>query len=365
MASENYIKLRHLEEAIGFITNQNESLRKAISQSEFEFESLRMQIEAEQTKSIDLANELSQYATLNEKTKRLEFDIHKAIAERDFHSNQYLEVKKRLKTTRSNDFQIASLKKELQIKSTEVDQLKHKVEKAKSEIDNLFVFSERPQETKGAQIEEYYAKKMATLEEAIVKANDERKAMEGKAEATLRQSDPGHIRPEQLKDLIVENETLKVKVEEGRRENNDLRNELDRLQRSSADNANSEQIHQNIVFQQSLERIVKEIEAIKQDNLRLQRGSQAKKLGDFGNQDLLQKLTNLGVEKRVLNQKVEDLAHVLDQKMMQIESMKADTPDTDALQHLIDANKRMSTEIFRLQEQLRKIEQASKDSFHS
>ena len=110
-----------------------------------------------------------------------------------------------------------------------------------------------------------------------------------------------------------------------------------------------------------MENHLKEIEKLKQENFKLNNFQKTQKLDDFRHSDLMQKLTNLGVEKRVLQQKADELDNIFEIKKAELEGLRSDGPGIQALQNLIDANKRLSAEICSLQQQMRSAEQHYRD----
>lgn len=358
MDSENYIKVRHLQEAILFITNQNETLRKNISQNNFEIDSLANDFETQKDREENLKQEIQEINNISEKIKKLEFEIKKTNEEKAFHIEQHQETKKKLYLKQNNDFQINSFKKELAFKKIEAENLKTKIENMKNQIEELFLFSEKPTEEINGSTEFFYAKKIAALEEKVQKLKKENSELELKN--LIKKKDLGENKIEVSKILLQENETLKQKLIEEKQANFSLKQEFEKVKNESLNQKNEQ--NQNSKLPQIVENYLKEIEKLKQENFKLNNSQKTQKLGDLGHFDLMQKLTNLGVEKRVLQQKADELENIFEMKNAELESMRSDGPDSDALQNLIDANKRLSAEIFRLQEQLRQIESFSRDS---
>ena len=303
METDYFIKIRQLEEAINFIENQNSALLKTISNQIFELETLENNLETEKYKNEDLAEEIESTKTLLQKTRHLEFEITKTQKEKEFHSIQHAETKKKIHTKTNQEFQINSIKKELISKINEVESLKKKIDEYKNEIEQLFVYSEKPKNNNKGEIEGYYAKKILNLEEAIHKISGEVNDLE-KTKRTETGLNLLNENTSNLKQLMIENETLRVKVEEAKKENASLKNELEELRN---DNMGKSEIKGKPNFQSHVQQYVKEIEKLKEENEKLAASKGGPKTGESMNPEAMFTLNKLNTEKRILSQKLDDL----------------------------------------------------------
>lgn len=359
MSSESYVKVRHLEEAVNFIENQNENLLKFLQNSDFELQNLSNHLETEILKGRDLEHEIQTSLLLEEKSKQLAFEIEKAEKEREFHINQHAETRKKIYNRQNSDFQISSIKKELNFKSEEVENLKIKVETAKNEIEQLLIFGERPQEEKKGQIETFYAKKIVELESTVKALTEERNSLEGKKNSQA--NEPRKFQYEQSKTLQIENDILRKKIEDFNQENFGLKTELEKLKIHGFSEKVREISDEEIKTR--TQKYKDKIAKLRQENISLSKKiAKSQKVGQPENVEHSKKVNEITLEKKLFIQNIENLTHEIEIKKAEIEAINLESSDSEALQKLIDANKRMSAEIFKLQEQLRKVESFSRDS---
>jgi chromosome segregation ATPase len=381
-STSNYInQIGELEKALGEQRIENEKLKTTLKSYQFDLESYEKQLEVEKEKAASAMEELDSCQELRNRLDESVFEIQKLESERDFHHKNHMDLRKERYNRSNGEFQVVNLKRELSFKSEEVEALKNRCQELQQNVEELMIFAEKPLNEKESSTETFYAKKIVELESIIKRLRDEHSDVETIGARRSRRLSPrsasykdlafhngGSNSDEKLVTLKIENDALKQKIETNRKENNMLRSDLERL-KLKEENSNREP---NPVpqAQKLLKEYQDQISSLQQENQKLRQSLNSKiSTGKHDNEEIvsdLQKMVSaLETEKGQLLQKIDSLQTEIaykNRELVRLHELGGEDTNQETIQNLINANKRMTVEINRLQEQIRKMESFSRDS---
>jgi len=377
--STNYItQIGELEKQLGEQRIENERLKTAIRDLRFELESREKQLESEQLKSTAAMEELENCQELRHKLEESMFEIQKLESERDFHHRNHMELRKDRYARTNNEFQLTNLKREINFKSDEVESLKQRCTELQQNIEELMVFAEKPLNEKEGSTETFYAKKIVELEATIKRLREEKVEQDTTGIRRSRKPSPrstsykelgaiNMLSDEKSLTLKFENDALRQKNETARKEIQLLKAEVEKLKLQESPVVNGNGPAQS---QSALREYQAQIESLQQENSRLkQLVNSRSNVGKNDNEGIIQNLqrtvASLEREKSHLQEEVKNLQRELaikNKELVRMSEQNRDDMNQDTIQNLIEANKRMTAEITRLQEQIRKMESFSRDS---
>lgn len=370
-------QIGELETEIGQIRIENEKNKQMINDYEFEIGNRDKQLEIENNKVLNLMKELESCQELRDRLDESIFEIQKLENERDFHHKNHVDLRKELYQKTNSEFQLNQFKRDLHYKNEEFVGLKERCGDLEKQIDELLVFAEKPRNEKQTTTETFYAKKIVDLERVIKSLKEEKFQLENfygdKSERKKRDSNTTQKNEKDFGRNNLEFETLKMKLETSKRENNLLKKQLDQARHNALNNSRSSQNNSNnLKYQTMIKRYMKQIEELRQENRIL---SEKKSFSQAPNRnnyesfqkkiDLHKKRINILMEEKMdLERKVENLNNELKRKdRMLIESKKnGNLGENEKMKRLMEANMRMTEEINRLQEQFRKMESQNRSS---
>ena len=357
-----------LEKALGELRIENERLRTQVKDLEFGLDSRGQELEAERQRAEATLAELEGCGELELRLEEAQLEVRRLKNDLDFHHRCHVELRKEKHTRGMGDFQLASLRRDLAFRGEEVEALKLRCQELQQSVEELMVYAGKPLNEKPGSAESHFARQIVELEATVRRMREERAELEATGKRSRR---PSPRAPGSCKDLPpddtattlrFENDALRQRVETARKDNLLLRAELEKLRgqpegpiRESPGLAQAQACLQDCQAQNEL---------LQQDNQRLRLMAGAKPGGEPKTAELERQLAQLQKEKTPLADRVRSLEQEVAVKNKEIVRLQADTRDDnqETIHNLIEANKRMTVEITRLQEQIRKMESFSHDS---
>lgn len=371
-----------LEREVGALRVENTVFKQTLKDLEFELENTKHQLTIEKNKTENLNNELESHQDLRDRLDEYALEIQKLEGERDFHHKNHVELRKELYNKTSAEFHINKLKRDLHYKTEELATAKDRCAELELQINELLIFAEKPRNEKQNNAETFYAKKIVELESTIKKLKDEKFEIENfhntsfdNRRALMGEGGRGFERPSENNKLAqLEIDTLKRKVETLKSENDMVKKQLENArgaQRADSFTLNGEGGDR---YQQSLKNYIREIEDLKSELRRLKNQpgpADTSRMDDFYSKTIeeqRQKISTLQQEKTALQMKIDTLNRELMEKNREISEMKQGNEmgvGDETVDNLREANKRMTVEIGRLQDQLRRMDSLNKSSMMS
>lgn len=374
--------MTELEREVGSLRIENSKYKQTINDLEYELDTTKQQLAIEKNKTDNLNNELESHQDIRDKLDEYILETQKLESERDFHHKNHIELRKELYNKTSAEFQINKLKRDLFYKGEELSAVKERCTELELQINELLVFAEKPRNEKQANSETFYTKKIVELESTIKKLKDEKFEIENFHNTSFDRrallSEPNIHKFDKSADFDrlskFEIEALKKKVDTLKSENEYIKKQLE--------NARSAKNADNISFsgeeagkyQQMLKGYTTEIEELKTELRRLKSNPaqpENSRMEDFyikTIEEQKQKISSLQQEKTALQIKIDTLNRDLMQKNREISDLKEGMRiggGDDNTDQLREANKRMTMEIGRLQDQLRRLDSFNKTSMMS
>lgn len=370
-----------LEKEVSLLRVENSQQKQAIRDMQFELENTKQQLTQERNKTSNLNNDLEHHQDLRDKLDEYVLELQKLEGERDFHHKNHVELRKELYNKTSAEFQINKLKRELHYKTGELGFTKDRCGELEAQINELLIFAEKPRNERQHNAETFYAKRIVELEAALKKVKDEKFELENFTVSSIdHKKSVGHgfgPKVEKLSDdtrmAQLEFDTLKRRVETLKAENEHLKRQLESSKEAKSANFASNNA-ENDKYQKLLKDYLRQIDGLKAELNTLKKGPMQ---ADNSNRDDLyvrtieeqkQKINTLQQEKTALQIKIDTLNKELMDKNREIADLKQNNVygvDEETVNHLREANKRLTVEIGRLQDQFRKMESINRSSMVS
>lgn len=371
--------MSELDRDVSALRVENSKLRQSLNDLEYELDNAKQQLDIEKNKAESLANDLENHQELRDKVDELTLEVQKLEGERDYHHKNHVDLRKELYNKTNAEFQINKLKRELFYRNEEHTTIKERCAELEWQINELLVFAEKPRNEKQNNAETFYAKKIVELENTIKKLKDEKFEIENFHNTSLdnrrglfsgtdiskadKPSDIGRI-------TQLEVETLKRKIDTLKSENEFMKRQLENARGAKRADSFSGMERDNHMAKD----YIKQIEDLKAEVRRLKSQvgqGDTSRMDDFylkTIEDQKQKISTLQQEKTTLQIKIDTLNRELMEKAREISELKQGNAlgvGNETVDYLRDANKRMTIEIGRLQDQLRRMESLNKTSMIS
>lgn len=371
-----------LEREVNSLRIENNRFKQTIDDLEYELSNTKQQLSIEKNKNNNLNHDLESHQDLRDKLDEYALEIQKLESERDFHHKNHIELRKELYNKTSAEFQINKLKRDLHYKIEQQNSLQERCVELEAQVNELLVFAEKPRNDKKQTSDEYYTKRIVELENAIKKLKEEKFELENFHNTSLDNrkfflSDANN-KLDKTSDVSktqqMEVDMLKRRVEILKMENDQMKKQLENAKGAKrADNftINNDESERH---RQMINTYIKEIEELKNEVRKLKNQpiqTESSNLADFYMKTIEEqkmKITSLQQEKTALQIKIDTLNRELMEKNREVSEMKQTNGygvGDQTVDQLRDANKRMTIEIGRLQDQLRKLDSFSKNSMLS
>ena len=372
-----------LEREVNGLKVENNKFKQTIKDLEYELDNTKQQLSLEKNKTENLTNELEQHQDLRDRLDEYSLEIQKLEGERDFHHKNHVELRKELYNKTNAEYQINKLKRELYYKNEEFTTIKDRCAELEAQINELLVFAEKPRNEKQNNAETFYAKKIVELENTIKKLKDEKFEIENFHNTSFDNrrgllSEVNNHKIDKSSDnnriAQLEIDTLKRKVETLKTENEYMKKQLESARSAKRADNFSLNGDSSDHYQQMIKTYKNEIEDLKSEIRRLKSQTsqgESSRMDDFyikTIEEQKQRISALQQEKTALQTKIDTLNRELMEKNREVSELKhgnAFGVGDDTVDQLRDANKRMTMEIGRLQDQLRRMESFNKTSMMS
>ena len=376
--------ISEMEKDVNSLRVENNKYKQHIKDLEYELDNTKQQLSFEKNKNENLTNELENHQDLRDKLDEYVLESQKLESERDFHHKNHVELRKELYNKTSAEYHINKLKRELHYKSEEFNSLKERCAGLEAQINELLVFAEKPRNEKQNNAETFYAKKIVELENIIKRLKDEKFEIENFHNSSFDNrraflSEVNNARNDRSGDggkmAQLEIDTLKRKIETLKGENEYMKKQLENARTAQKANDIFGYNGDGADYSQKMvQRYKAEIDELKSEVTRLK---SQRPQGDTSRMDEFyaktieeqkQKISALQQEKTALQSKIDTLNRELMEKNREVSELKqgnAHGVGDETVDHLREANKRMTKEIGRLQDQLRRMESFNKTSMIS
>lgn len=282
MKFTNFQYIAELERNLGEMRMENNNLKRSQASSDRQLSQMTKEMEYMQEENQRLRSELHKLEQVRVQLEEVTLELDRMKADRDFHNEQHLNLRKELLEIVKQEYELDSLKREKVFIEGELRNYKEKSVIYEKQIDELTILAKRPV-SKGTgdgtdKQEHYYAKKILELETKLKdtkKAHDDLKrendnfkvGMKGGLDESkltamdFRASTPDNLM-EQLNLLKKKNESLK-------KENEIIRRELKNLN-PNADANLSRAVGGGNDSDARIRELQKQIEQLTRKNLKLE-----------------------------------------------------------------------------------------------
>ncbi len=364
MDSTTMQRIVALEREFSALKAENIDLRNKAEQINAAIVQAQAELSNEQNKNNAVLKQVHDFQEQEVRNEELDFELQKVNGERDFNRRHHLEAKRTESGRLTTEFNLASIKRELQFKREESDSLKQWLGELNAQIDELSAFVKKPtsDHKNDAEAEAVYSQKIVDLEESLKKIKEHNASLTSTIEKAAKSSGNFQFngaKIDQARIIISENEALRQKVESVRKENVLIKSQTERLKQNGQQTAKLSSKDQAM-----LDSYTAELETLKKENQRLkaENGPVLKEFSDQSGPDLAAKIKAASQEKLSLEEKAQRLMEQIDYKEREIENLRMEGSDGEAVRKMVEANKKMALEINRLQDQIRKLESFSRDS---
>ena len=167
-SNANYIhQVNELERTVSELRIQTTKQEQIIKDLEYELENTNQQLTNERNRTDNLNAELENFSELRDKFDEYVFEIKRLEGERDYHHKNHVELRKDLYGKTTSEFQIGKYKRELHYKTEELQAAKERCQNLEEQINELFIFAEKPRNEKQNNAEAFYAQKIRELEKKV------------------------------------------------------------------------------------------------------------------------------------------------------------------------------------------------------
>lgn len=241
MGFNNFQYIAELEKNSAEMRMEYNNMRRTTLQNERQLTQYAKELEYIQEENNRLRNDLHKVEQLKSQLEEVTLDLDRVKADRDFHNEQHLNLRKELLEIVKQEYELDSLRREKVFIEGELKNYKEKSIIYEKQIDELTILAKRPISKSSAEgsdkQEHYYAKKILELEtklKDLKRSNDELKHENTNYKAGIktnldesRLNEAGGFRAttpdsllEQVNLLKKKNDTLKKENEILRRERN-------------------------------------------------------------------------------------------------------------------------------------------------
>ena len=358
-------KINILEIQFNDLKINNQQFRQQIDSQTGTLKQIETELQEQISQNENLLNQINNKHEIRIKNDELEFEFQKLEGERNFHKKHHIEAKKTIFAKLNQDNSLSFICRELENQKEENEALRVWIGDLSIHMDEIGAFVARPIETakNDTESENLYANRVLELEAITANLRDVNAILQlSETKSKTFDTNISSLRVDQTKAIIIENESLSEKIESLRKENLMIHGELEKRKKQR----NDDQVEQIINSQEQimLEKYISEIEKLKLENAKLLKNNEPiiRQFPDNKNFELNKKISVYEKEKKEIEAKIEQLIEKIGFKDREIFECNLEGSDGDAIKKMIDANKKMSTEINRLQEQMIKLESFSRDS---
>lgn len=239
MNATNFQYIAELERNSAELRMEYNNLRRTTMQSERQLTQYAKEIEYIQDENTRLRNDLHKSEQLRGQLEEVTLDLDRMKADRDFHNEQHLNLRKELLEIVKQEYELDSLRREKVFIEGELKNYKEKSIIYEKQIDELTILAKRPISKNTAdgsdKQEHYYAKKILELEtklKDLKRSNDELKHENVNYKAGIktnldesRLNEAGGFRATTPDSLLEQVNLLKKKNDTLKKENDILRRE--------------------------------------------------------------------------------------------------------------------------------------------
>ena len=243
MKFNNFQYIAELERNLGELRMEANTLKRTNMSNERQLTQYNKELEYIQDENNRLRQELHKLEQVRAQLEEVTTELERMKADRDFHNEQHLNLRKELLDIVKQEYEIDSLRREKVFLDGELKNYKEKSVIYEKQIDELTILAKRPisknSEDGGDKQEHYYAKKILELEtkmKEIKKVNDELKHENTNFKAGMKNNldeskltDFGGMRGSTPDSLLEQINLLKKKNESLKKENEIIRRELKSL----------------------------------------------------------------------------------------------------------------------------------------
>ncbi len=244
MKFNNFQYIAELERNLGEVRMEANTLKRTNMSNERQLTQFTKELEYIQDENTRLRNELHRLEQVRAQLEEVSTELERMKADRDFHNEQHLNLRKEMLEIVKQEYEIDSLKREKVFLDGELKNYKEKAVIYEKQIDELTILAKRPVSKNvggdgNDKQEHYYAKKILELEnkmKELKKVNDELRHENNNFKAGLKNNldeskltDLGGFRGSTPDSLLEQINLLKKKNESLKKENEIIRRELKNL----------------------------------------------------------------------------------------------------------------------------------------
>jgi chromosome segregation ATPase len=282
MKFNNFQYIAELERNVAELRMESNNNKRQAASTERQISQLTKELEYLQDENGRLRTDLHKFEQLRAQLEEVTLELERMKADRDFHNEQHLNLRKEMLEIVKQEYEIESLRREKVFLDGELKNYKEKAVIYEKQIDELTILAKRPV-SKGANIDgsdkqdHYYAKKILELETKLKdmkKSNDELRHENATYKAGIKDDlnvsklTDVNFRATTPDSLLEQVNLLKKKNESLKKENEIIRRELKNQNGGPSDGVRQSGFDANA--DNRIKELQKQIEQLTRKNLKLE-----------------------------------------------------------------------------------------------